>query len=59
MIHWPLLVSTLKGSYIFITYCDASNNLWILDFMLALLGTHQAEFTISYYSLNLTVNTLR
>jgi hypothetical protein len=41
-----------------ILYCDvlpgiASNNLWVLDFMLGLLNIHQAEFTINYYSLNL------
>jgi hypothetical protein len=36
-------------------YCDvlpgnASNNLWVLDFMLGLLDIHQAEFTLTYYT---------
>jgi hypothetical protein len=38
---------------VIVLYCDvlpvnSSNNLWILDFMLDLLDTHQAEFTITY-----------
>jgi hypothetical protein len=45
-------------------YCDvlpgnASNNLWILDFMLGLLVIYQPEFRLNYYSLNFTVITQR
>jgi hypothetical protein len=46
--------------YRVVIYCDVlvgnvSNNLWVLHFMLGLLVIHQAEFTVTYYSLNLTV----
>jgi hypothetical protein len=45
-------------------YCDvlagnASSNLWILDFMLDLLDISSGGITLNYYSLNLTINTLR
>jgi hypothetical protein len=33
--------------------------MWVLDFMLGLFDIHQAEFTLNYYTLNLTVNIVR
>jgi hypothetical protein len=45
-------------------YCDvlpgnASNNLWILDFMLCLLDKSSGGITVNYYTLNIIGNTLR
>jgi hypothetical protein len=49
---------------IILKYCDvlagnASNIMWALDFMLDLFDKSSGGITVTYYTHNLTVNTLR